>query len=94
MSNQTTQTTQIAEASQTKPQPNSPTVTIAIGAGNKPIQVAWQSGDTVASVLKRAEIVVERGKTPTLGKKRITKPGKTPVQPGDVIVVAGMPANG
>lgn len=69
-------------------------VTVAIGAGNAPIQVPWQESDTVASVLKRAQIVVEHGKTPTLGKKRITNPEKTKVQPGDVIVVAGKPANG
>lgn len=77
-----------------KVDPQKKTVTVAVGAGQNPIQVSWQPDDTVASVLERAQIKVERGKTPTLGKERVRNPKKTPVKPGDVIVVAGMPANG
>ena len=42
-------------------------VYISYGAGNAPIEVEYRDGDTVASVLKRAEVVVGIGMTPTLG---------------------------
>ena len=32
-------------------------VYIAVGAGTKPIEVTWQQGDTVDSVLKRADVI-------------------------------------
>lgn len=83
------------QASQSKPaKPDYPAVMVAVGAGNDPIPVKWEEGDTVASILQRAQITVGPGQTPTLGKKRIVNPEETTVQPDDVIVIAGMPANG
>ena len=69
-------------------------VYISYGAGNAPIEAEYRDGDTVASVLKRAEVVVDVGMTPTLGKKRIKDPEKTTVSAGDLIVIAGQPSNG
>lgn len=69
-------------------------VRIATGAGNEPIEIGWQKGDTVESVLARAGVVVEAGQTATLGKRRIKNPGKTKIKAGDLIVIAGKPANG
>lgn len=72
----------------------SSSVRIATGAGNEPIEIGWQEGDTVESVLKRAGVTVEDGQTATLGKRRIKNPGKTKIKAGDLIVIAGKPANG
>ncbi len=69
-------------------------VKIANGAGNEPIEIVWREGDTVASVLKRANITIEPGRTATIGRQRISKPKKTEVRPGEVIVIAGKPSNG
>lgn len=69
-------------------------VYVAVGAGTKPVEVDYKQGDTVASVLKRAELSYSDNQSPTLGKKRVRNPEKTPVNPGDTIVVAGRPANG
>ena len=71
-----------------------PVVHLSIGAGTTPIDVEWMDGDTVATVLERAGVVVEAGKTPTLGKVRVKNPKTTLVQPGEVIVVTGKPSNG
>ena len=73
---------------------NATVVSIANGVGNRPIDVEYRKGDTVASVLERAGIVVESGMTPTLGKKRVRNPEKTAVSAGDLIVIAGKPSNG
>ena len=69
-------------------------VYVAVGAGTKPIAVDWRRGDTVARALKRAEVTVAAGMTPTLGKVRVVDPDHTAVSAGDTIVVAGRPANG
>ena len=69
-------------------------VYVAYGAGNAPIEVEYYDGDTVASILDRANIVIERGQTPTLGKKRIRNAKETPISAGDTIVIAGQPSNG
>ena len=69
-------------------------VYVANGAGNTPIEVEYHDGDTVANILKRANIVIKQGQTPTLGKKRIKDANKTPVSAGDTIVIAGQPSNG
>jgi len=71
-----------------------PIVKIANGAGTEPVSVPWYEGDTVASVLKRAEIVVGPGRTATIGRRRIRKPEKTDIKAGEVIVIAGQPSNG
>ena len=71
-----------------------PVVEVAMGAGTPAVQIAWRSGDTVATVLARGNFSIEAGKTATLGRRRVVDPSATPVQPGDVIVVAGTPANG
>ena len=70
------------------------TVRIANGPGSKLIEVSYKEGDTVASVLARAGIELDKGTTATLGNKRVDKPEKTTVSPDDLIVVAGMPSNG
>ena len=75
-------------------QPSGPIVKIANGAGNEPVTISWQQGDTVASVLKRANITIESGRTATIGRRRVRKPEKTAIQPGEVIVIAGKPSNG
>lgn len=69
-------------------------VKVARGAGNKPIKVPWEEGDTVATVLARAEIKLEEGETATMGNARITKPEETKVESGNLIVIARKLANG
>lgn len=71
-----------------------PIVKVANGAGNEPIEISWQQGDTVASVLARANVTVERGRTATIGRRRVKDPAKTEIKPGEVIVIAGKPSNG
>ncbi|MBR5669829.1 hypothetical protein IKX12_01990 [Candidatus Saccharibacteria bacterium] len=73
---------------------NEAIVYVAYGAGNEPIEVEYHENDTVASVLERAGVIVDKGMTPTLGKKRVRKPEKTTVSAGDLIVIAGKPSNG
>lgn len=68
-------------------------VTVSNGS-NAPVTVDWQEGDTVATVLKRAEVIIANGQTANLGRRRVKDPAKTKVQPGDTIVIAGKPANG
>lgn len=87
--NNETKNTQQPEATTT-----GPVVRIANGAGNNPVTVSWQQGDTVASVLKRANITIERGRTATIGRRRIKDPAKTEIKAGEVIVIAGKPSNG
>lgn len=69
------------------------TVWIANGAGNKPIQVDWETGDTVGRILERASITIPQGRTATLGQRRV-RSMNTPVEAGETIVIAGMPQNG
>ncbi|MCL2444738.1 hypothetical protein FWD07_01280 [Candidatus Saccharibacteria bacterium] len=69
-------------------------VRISVGAGTKPIEVEWKQGDTVATVLKRADVKMEEGRVATLGKKKVKNPEKTTVSAGDLIVVEGQPRNG
>lgn len=69
-------------------------VRIAVGAGNEPIVIGWQEDDTVESVLQRAQVELKTGQTATLGKRRVKNPAKTKVKAGDLIVIAGKPANG
>ncbi len=72
----------------------SPVVQVSKGAGNAPIEVAWQEGDTVSSVLKRAEVTIDPGQTACIGRRRVTRPDKMKVRAGSVITVAGKPSNG
>lgn len=69
-------------------------VKIARGAGNKPIKVPWEEGDTVATVLARVEIKLGEDETATMGNTRIIKPEETKVEPGSLIVIARKLANG
>lgn len=69
-------------------------VKVANGAGNDPVSISWQPGDTVASVLERAGITIEKGRTATIGRRRVRNPAKTEIQPDEVIVIAGKPSNG
>ncbi len=69
------------------------TVTVSVGS-NAPIIVDWKEGDTVASVLSRANVYVSGSQTATLGRRRVKNPDKTKVNAGETIVVAGKPANG
>lgn len=71
-----------------------PFVSVANGAGADPIRVAWQEGDTVASILERAGIQIEEGRTPSISQRRIKNPEKAKVSPGELIVIAGKPSNG
>ncbi|MFV0485209.1 MAG: hypothetical protein ACK5MU_03235 [Candidatus Saccharimonadales bacterium] len=71
-----------------------PVVYLSVGAGTKPREVDWVEGDTVETILNRANVVVEKGKVPTLGKLKVKNPAKTPVVANDVIVVEGKPGNG
>ncbi len=69
-------------------------VTVADGAGNPPKKVEYCQGDTVAIILKKANISLEDGEAVTLGRKRIRNTGKTKVEPGDTLVIAGKVCNG
>lgn len=69
------------------------TVWVAHGAGNQPIQVDWETGDTVGTILERAKITIPQGRTATLGQRRV-RSMDTPVEAGETIVIAGMPQNG
>ena len=69
-------------------------VKVSAGAGTQTIDVKWQEGDTVSTVLRRAEVTVKDGHTATLGRKKVKNPDKTKVNPSDVIVVEGQPRNG
>ncbi len=70
------------------------TVNVANGAGNVPTAIDWYPGDTVASILERANITIEHGQAATLGKRRVKRPEKTPVESGATIVIAGKISNG
>jgi hypothetical protein len=70
------------------------TVNVANGAGNTPIKVDWYPGDTVATILERAKITIRSGQTATLGKRRVKRPNRTPVESGATIVIAGKISNG
>ena len=87
-------TTENKQVQNSQPATSGPVVRIANGAGNEPVAISWQQGDTVATVLKRANITIEQGRTATIGRRRIKKPEKTAIQPGEVIVIAGKPSNG
>jgi len=71
-----------------------PMVYLAMGAGATAKEILWLDGDTVGSVLDREKVRIPHGKWATLGKVRVKNLHKTPVQPGDVIVVEGKPGNG
>lgn len=69
-------------------------VKVVNGVGNDAVSFTYTAGDTVASILKKANIKVDRYDTVTLGRKRIRHPEKTPVQPGDTLVIATKVSNG
>ncbi len=71
-------------------------VRLSFGAGNDPRAIQYHEGDSVQSILERAGLQLKPGQCVTLGRKRINpkKLEKTLVQPGDTLVIAGMPANG
>lgn len=71
-----------------------PIVKVSTGAGKLPKKVEYHEGDTVESILARAGIKIKEGQHPTLGKRAVKDPKTTKVQAGDVIVIAGKPANG
>jgi hypothetical protein len=56
--------------------------------------VEYVEGDTVATVLARAGVVVDKGYTVTLGRAKVDDPAVTLVRAGDVLVIAGKPSNG
>lgn len=82
------------KAQDPKPASSGLVVKIANGAGTEPIAIPWVQGDTVDSVLKRAGVRIESGRTATLGRRRVRNPEKTDVKAGEVIVIAGKPSNG
>lgn len=69
-------------------------VLIAEGAGTEPIEVEWAEGMTVTGALGAAEIELEEGETAVIGETLIENPDETPVEPGQMIVIDSMPANG
>ena len=73
---------------------NTQKVFINNGPGTPTKEVDYQQGDTVATVLKRAEITIGSTQTATIGKARIKNPEKHRVNPNDTIVIAGKPGNG
>lgn len=73
---------------------NGATVNVVNGTGNDAVPFPYNEGDTVASILKKANIKLDHGSTVTLGRKNVQKPGKTPVKPGDTLVIAGKVSNG
>ncbi len=70
------------------------TVNVVNGTGNDAIAFPYSQGDTVASILKKANIKLEHGTTVTLGRKNVRNPEKTSVKPGDTLVIAGKVSNG
>ena len=75
---------------------SSGSVTIANGTGNEPIKVDYYQGDTVTTILERAELELEEDATVSLGRKRIDKDklDSTTVVAGDTLVIAGKVCNG
>lgn len=70
-------------------------IRISPGGGQPVMRIEWQENDTVAAVLLRAGITtIGRGRTIALGSRRVRHPDKTPIQPGEAIVIAGKPNNG
>lgn len=69
-------------------------VLIAEGAGTEPIEVPWAEGMTVTTALEAAEIELGEGETTVIGETMIENPDETPVEPGQMIVIDSMPANG
>ncbi len=68
-------------------------VTIANDAGNKPIKVDCYPEDTVATILERAQLVLEEDTTVSRGRARIDNMDAR-VSPGDTLVIAGKVSNG
>lgn len=73
---------------------NEAIVNLVNGVGNDAVPFAYDQGDTVASILQKANIKLEHGVTVTLGRKRIKHPEKATVRPGDTLVIAGQISNG
>lgn len=69
-------------------------VLIAEGAGTEPIEVSWTEGMTVNTALEAAEIELGEGETAVIGGTMIESPDETLVEPGQMIVIDSMPANG
>jgi len=69
-------------------------VKVNAGMGTATQEIEYVEGDTVASVLERAGVEILAGQRATLGKVDVAEPANTPVEPGDVIVVANAPKNG
>ena len=74
-------------------------VFLNLGEGTTTREFEWQEGDTVADIMRRAEVTIPAGKTAVIsnGKTddiKVDDPAKTVVSPGDIIVIAGAPGNG
>lgn len=73
---------------------NTAVVNVVNGTGNDAVPFAYTEGDTVASILTKANIKLNKGDTVTLGRKNIKNPEKTPVKSGDTLVIASKVSNG
>lgn len=88
-----TNTTNV-QANENQEQEQKQVVLIAEGAGTEPIEVPWVEGMTVTTALEAAEIELEEGETAVIGETMIENPDETLVEPGQMIVIDSMPANG
>lgn len=73
---------------------NEATVNVVNGVGNDSIPIPYQDGDTVAAILKKANIELAHGSTVTLGRKRLHRLDTATIKPGDTLVIAGTVSNG
>lgn len=89
MSNENTNVTNDQENGEQKK-----VVMIVAGAGVEPVEVEWTEGLTVTAALEAADIELEEDETPVVGETLIEDPDTTLVEPGQMIVIDGMPANG
>lgn len=71
-----------------------PVVKVVNGAGTEPITICWAPNMTVTDALKNAEVELGVGETAVIGEAMIANPDDTVVEPGQVIVIDNMPANG
>lgn len=69
-------------------------VTLVKGVGSEPLKYVYIEGDTVKSILERANIELANGMTVSLGRRRVEDFGSTEVKPGDLLVITKKICNG
>lgn len=69
-------------------------VRVSTGAGAESKDIPYVEGDSIQSILTKAEVEVPAGKVVTLGSNVVNDLNETKIKGGDILVISKAPSNG